>query len=681
MNQSGFTQTNHSKLLTHQIVFITQVISTNLKLYKALLWLITLSIMPCASMAQADSSSSVAREWIDAILEGIKQDGQGPTVHARNIFHLSAAMYDAWAVFEKDAEPYLLGNKVGEFQSHFDGFKPNTENVDSLQQVAICYAAFSLLEKRYSLYGSKHRVLDGYYNLLWSQGLSEKDRSTDYSSGSASALGNYIGEQYFLFGDTDGSNEENRHENQRYEPFNPAFDPGKPGVGSLKDPNRWQPIDINNFVNLKGIDVTLPEWNWLFVRDQTVFTTPEWGEVVPFSLDSTDLKVLERDGEWKVFVDPGPPPLLTNKGLDSSSQYYKWGFALNAVWSSFLDPADSIRIDMSPRAIGNIKQYPNSIDEYDEFYKLLEGGVSGSDGHSLNPVTGIAYEKNEVLRADYLRVIAEYWVDAINTYSPPGHWMDHLTLTSYDPKFEKRWRGKGASLSQLDWDIKSYFTLAGAMHDAAIACWSVKGYYDYVRPMTAIRYMASKGQSSDSLLPSYHPHGITLIDNHIELIEANDPLVGDEKENLHKIKIRAWRGPSVINDPFTETAGVGWVLGENWWPYQRYSFATPTFAGYVSGHSTFSPCGAEVLSLITGNPYFPGGMHSFTAKAGEFLEFEDGPTTDITLQWATYHDAAAETCLSRIYGGIHPPCDDLPGRKMGISVARKAVDKAEKYFD
>ena len=145
---------------------------------------------------------------------------------------------------------------------------------------------------------------------------------------------------------------------------------------------------------------------------------------------------------------------------------------------------------------------------FDAFYDLLGGGIKNTVGYSENPFTGKPYAKNEVLRADYLRVIAEYWVDAINTYSPPGHWMDHLSLTSYDPNFERRWKGKGASLTQLDWDVKSYFTLAGALHDAAISCWSVKGFYDYVRPITAIRYMASKGQDSDSLLPNYHVHGL-----------------------------------------------------------------------------------------------------------------------------------------------------------------------------
>ena len=35
------------------------------------------------------------------------------------------------------------------------------------------------------------------------------------------------------------------------------------------------------------------------------------------------------------------------------------------------------------------------------------------------------------------------------------------------------------------------------MHDCAIAAWSAKGYYDYSRPVSGIRYMAEHGQSSD----------------------------------------------------------------------------------------------------------------------------------------------------------------------------------------
>ena len=51
---------------------------------------------------------SIARKWNEVILQSIRNDLARPTVHARNLFHISAAMYDAWAVFDNDAKPYYL---------------------------------------------------------------------------------------------------------------------------------------------------------------------------------------------------------------------------------------------------------------------------------------------------------------------------------------------------------------------------------------------------------------------------------------------------------------------------------------------------------------------------------------------------------------------------------------------
>ena len=69
----------------------------------------------------------------------------------------------------------------------------------------------------------------------------------------------------------------------------------------------------------------------------------------------------------------------------------------------------------------------------------------------------------------------------------------------------------------------------------------------------------------------------------------------------------------------TDVAGVGWILAEDWWPYQRPSFVTPPFAGYVSGHSTFSRAAAEIITMMTGDEYFPGGMGTFEVKQNDFL--------------------------------------------------------------
>ena len=109
------------------------------------------------SVAQQDTLTqkphTVACQWIDALIEGVKKDGQGPTVHARNIFHLSAAIYDAWAMYEGEAETYLMSNSLDGFESKPIEFTPNCENLDSAQEVTICYAAFRLLEKRFSIMG------------------------------------------------------------------------------------------------------------------------------------------------------------------------------------------------------------------------------------------------------------------------------------------------------------------------------------------------------------------------------------------------------------------------------------------------------------------------------------------------------------------------------------------------
>jgi hypothetical protein len=247
--------------------------------------------------------------------------------------------------------------------------------------------------------------------------------------------------------------------------------------------------------------------------------------------------------------------------------------------------------------------------------------------------------------------------------------------------FIKKWEGKGQVLDDLEWDIKSYLSLTGALHDAAISAWSIKAYYDYIRPISALRWMSDMGQCTDSLLPRYHPAGLPLIKGSIEMVTANDPLVGKNQEHLNKIKMKVWKGPDYVKDVSTDIAGVDWILAENWWPYQRYSFATPPFAGYVSGHSTFSVAAAELLSLITGSPYFPGGLVELTFKKDSFLEFEKGPSQDITLQWATYREAADETCLSRIWGGIHPPVDDIEGRKVGVIVAKQSFLFSNQLFN
>ncbi len=610
---------------------------------------------------------SVARSWVDFTVEAIRNDLARPTVHARNLWHLSVVMYDAWAAYDLEAEPCMLGNTMGSFTCAFDGV-PTPTDIEAAREEAIAHAAFTFLRFRYRFSPGYFGLLTDSQNLMTSLGYNPNNTSLDYTSGDPAALGNYIGKCMNDFGLTDGANEIANYGNQYYSAANPPMNLSNPGNPTITDLNRWQPLSFSVFVDQSGNVIP---------GGTPPFLSPEWGNVLPFALDASDVTSYSRDGDnYNVYHDPGPPPLMDTL---LASDEYKWGFSMVALWSGHLDHTDGVMWDISPGAIGNISDCPASFADYPNFYDYDNGGILAAQGHAVNPHTGAAYTPNLVSRGDYGRVIAEYWADGPDSETPPGHWFALLNEVMDSPFFTKNYRGI-IPYGDLEYDVKAYFCLGGAMHDAAITAWSIKGWYDYLRPISAIRAMAENGQCTDNTLPNYSNLGIPLVPGKIEVVNAGDPLAGAMNEHVGKIKIFAWRGHDYIMDATTDIAGVDWVLAENWWTYQRPSFVTPNFAGYISGHSTFSRAAAEVLTTITGDNFFPGGIHSFTAPQDAYLAFEKGPSQTVKLEWATYQDAADQSALSRIWGGIHPPADDIPGRKCGIVIADKAITKAEEYF-
>lgn len=635
-------------------------------------WTILLVIISMfASSLNAQVNHSIAKKWNELLLQSIRGDLARPTVHARNLFHTSAAMYDAWAVFDQNARPYYLGNTINGFTFNFNGFTPGP-NIEAQRTEAISYAMYRLLLFRFRASPGlpQNRIL--YNNLMAENGYDINFTSTDYSTGSAAALGNYIADLIINFGLQDGSRENATvpYSNGYYTPTNPPLNIFVYGNSTALKPDRWQPLQFSVFIDQNGNVVG---------GNTPPFLSAEWGNVVPFSLTDSDKVVFTRNGRnYNVFLDPGPPIMLDTTSV-ANSQLFKRTHSLVLQWSSHLDRNDGVMVDISPASLGNVTSIPNTIADYENFYDYDNGGDNGT-GYSVNPITGQPYTPQIVPRGDYTRVLAEFWADGPSSETPPGHWFSIVNYISDHPMFVKKFRGQGPVLNDLEWDVKTYFMLGGAMHDAAISTWSIKGWHDNARPVTALRYMAMKGQCTDPNITSYHPAGLELKPGFVELILPGDPLAGPNNENVNKIKVKAWKAHSNIPNPATDEAKVGWILGGQWWPYQRQTFVTPPFAGYISGHSTFSRTAAELLTELTGSPYFPGGMGEFIAKKDEYLVFENGPSQDIKLQWATYRDASDQCSLSRIWGGIHPPMDDIPGRKNGIVLAEKAFNKAISYF-
>ncbi len=625
---------------------------------------------------------SIAREWNELNLYGLDRSFFRPTVNTRNLWHVSTGMYDAWAAYDQVSDPYFLGNIVGEYETTFTGvaIPPTEQEIISAQEEAISYAAYRIMSYKFENLPSTNEIevlaaLDSLMDVLE---YPISITSTDYVNDGPAALGNYIADNIIAFGLQDGAFEEDGFDNQYYEPVNEELVTQFDGNPNMTDPNRWQPLSL--VIATDALGNPLPIYT-------PKFLSAEWGNVIPFSLNEEEITLYARDDNfYQVYMDPGIPHLLDEvteeSGLNDS---YKKEFVMPAIFSALLDPADGVMMDISPSSIGNI---PN-VTDYENYYDFFEG-TDSSLGHETNPFTGLEYESQIVPRADYARVITNYWSPA---YQKPSSqiWFNILNAVSNHPEHEKKWKGEGEVLSDLEWDIKSYFTLGGAMHDCAIAAWSAKGWYDYPRPISAIRFMGDQGQSSDITLPNYSPSGLPLIPDYIELVTTDAPLVGADQEHINKLKIKSWRGKDYLDQinlfggiidgvQDSTVAGVGWILSEDWWPYQRYLYTSPPYGSHVSGAAAFSHGAAEVLAQITGDEYFPGGLGSAPIEMNTFLSFEEGPTVNMELQWATYKDAAHQSSLSFIYGGVQTANGVIKGMDLGTEIGESSLDYAENFI-
>ena len=550
----------------------------------------------CTPLAR--EGHSVARVWNEALLHAIERDTPAPTVHARNLFHVSAAMWDAWAAYDPQADGWLVREKV------------DADDVQASRETALSYAAYRLLLHRYSYASGLQETFDELVSTL--EGLCYRLDYVETEGDSPAALGNRIAAAYIERGRQDGANEALRYADPAYKPSNPPLVVDDPGT-KMRDPNSWQPLALARIVAQNGIPQP---------GSVQSFVGPHWGHVRAFALPASGAGVP---------IDSGAPPRLEG----DAGRGYKRDALTVIRRSAELDPRNGVSLDIGPGARGG-----NSL------------GANDGHGHDVNPATAKPYAPNVVLRGDYGRALAEYWADGPRSETPPGHWNSVANEVSDSPELTRRIGGRGPEVDRLEWDVKLYLALNGAVHDAAVAAWGLKGHYDSVRPISMVRYLGER-----NLLPN---------------------VPGLVERRTGETYIHAWAG--FPEDPATQASGVRWVRAIDWVPYQLPTFVTPAFAGYVSGHSTFSRSAAEVLTGFTGSSYFPGGLYEIPVPRGA-LKIEEGPSRDLTLQWATYYDAADAAGQSRLYMGIHVPPDDFAGRRVGSQCGKAAWERAQRHFE
>jgi hypothetical protein len=120
----------------------------------------------------------------------------------------------------------------------------------------------------------------------------------------------------------------------------------------------------------------------------------------------------------------------------------------------------------------------------------------------------------------------------------------------------------------------------------------------------------------------------------------------------------SWAGPG---------KGVVSLPAEEWHPYSPFTFVTPPFPGFPSGHSTVSSAAARILELFTGSNRFGDKekrMGGFPTEPGfkcAIIQMQDGKlpkgheklTCDVVLLLPTFQATAKMAGISRVMGGYH----------------------------
>jgi hypothetical protein len=275
------------------------------------------------------------------------------------------------------------------------------------------------------------------------------------------------------------------------------------------------------------------------------------------------------------------------------------------------------------------------------WYRVKPFALKSSDQFRPDPPPKIGSEQlkkevDEVLNYNgnltlEQKAIIEFMRDGPSSTGQSGHWLRFAQAVSRRDKYN------------LDQDVKLFFAVGNVAFDAFIAAWEAKRYYDSSRPWTLIR----------------HYYGEQMV--------------------------RGWGGPR---------GGFVMMQAVNWHPYSPYTFITPPFPGYVSGHSTVSAACAKSLELFTGSDYFGA---TEVRHAGELTEpgvsCEDKQARDgvrasavssdgtITLQLPTFSATAQMAGISRVLGGYHIQADNVAGLELGVKVAVYDWPRIQAYFD
>ena len=200
------------------------------------------------------AGDNVVLQWNNACLQAVRDTIPGPTVVARAIAVLHASMFDAWAAYDAAAVATVPSR----------GWRrPAAEATDANKTEAVSFAAYRALVDLFPAPKEK-AIFDA---LMTQLGYDSANASTDAAT--PAGVGNAAAAAVLGFRHRDGSNQLGDLHPGAYSDTTGYQAVNTPAA--INDPNHWQPLFV---VNPAGQVTT------------QAYTTPHWGQVIPFAMTS-----------------------------------------------------------------------------------------------------------------------------------------------------------------------------------------------------------------------------------------------------------------------------------------------------------------------------------------------------------------------------------------------------------
>lgn len=408
--------------------------------------------------------------WNEAMLAAVRNGPPRPTVIARSLYMVHAAMYDAWSVYDATAVPTVLDPTLK---------RPANEHTQANKAAAISQAAYHALV---ALFPNYENNTHAFSNLLQEMGY---DVVTQGDSNTPAGLGYLAAQAVLNDRANDGSNAANNYADVTSDTFPELYtvsnsaDPSaenSPGHAGF-DLNHWQPLRVPTGMLTSDEGWPIADNNNPASYQDQVFLSPNWGAVRPFALTSGDQfrpQMPPQAGSTEPYTD------ALGQTMTNDEAYHQQVDEILRVSANLTDEqkvvaeywADGPRSETPPGhwnalAHGISFRDKHTIDDDVKMYFALNGAVFDSSIAAWDAKRVYDYVRPaSAIQHKYAGQMVQAWGGPdLGTQLIPGEtWRPYQSLTFVTPPFAEYVSGH-STFSAAAAEVLTRFTGSNQFYD------------------------------------------------------------------------------------------------------------------------------------------------------------------------------------------------------------------------